>query len=389
LQDQFAQAQKMEAIGLLAGGVAHDFRNQLTVIKGFGEMLLRRSLVKEEGVDKLQEILKAADRSTLLTGHLLAFSRKQTLQPEQVDVTDLLADIGKAIPRLTGEDVRVYMNPCPTPCVVQIDPGKFQQAIINLVTNARDAMPKGGDLTIATSRRELDEEFLKKHPDANPGAYAAVAVTDTGSGMDEATLAKIFEPFFTTKEVGQGTGLGLAMVYGFVKQSGGIVEVESQPGKGSTFTLFFPEYKGHDKTRMEGGGAREKVPGGTETILVVEDEEPVRQMLVESLRESGYAVLYSSTAAEATTELERSGDKIDMLITDVVMPGGGGVDLAQTIQRTRPKMPVLYVSGYAERDLKKRGVTIDAGRLLTKPCSHETLLTKVRQLLDKPGKRIQ
>ena len=382
LQEQLIQSQKMEAIGQLAGGIAHDFRNQLTVIMGFGEMLLRRSLVKEEGIDKLQQVLKAADRSALLTGHLLAFSRKQTLQPERVDLTELLADIGKAIPRLTGEDVRVFLNPCPTPCVAMIDAGQFHQAIINLVTNGRDAMPKGGDLTIATSRRELDNAFLNRHPDAKPGMYVGVAVTDTGSGMDEATLARIFEPFFTTKEVGQGTGLGLPMVYGFVTQSGGFVEVESQPGRGSTFTLLFPEYNGHDDSPEEGGDARDALPGGTETILVVEDEEFVREMLVESLRESGYTVLHADNAAQAAAELERAGDKIDMLISDVVMPGASGLDLAQTIRKARPEMPVLFVSGYAEKDLKKRGVTIDAGHLLAKPCSHEALLIKVRQLLD-------
>jgi PAS domain S-box-containing protein len=384
LEQKFLQAQKMEAIGQLAGGVAHDFRNQLTVIKGYGEMLLRRSWVKREGVEKVQQILKAADRSTLLTSHLLAFSRKQTLQLEQVDMTDLITDISKALPRLIGEDVRMSISPCPRPCRVEIDPGQFQQAIINLATNARDAMPKGGDLTIATSLQELDHGIHKRHPEAKPGVYAAVAVTDTGCGMDDRILARIFEPFFTTKEVGQGTGLGLAMVYGFVAQSGGVIEVESQPGKGTTFTLFFPEYKGSDKTRKGGSYTGSVFHDGTETILVIEDEKPVRQMLVESLRELGYEVLSAGNAAEAAAEIERAGSKIDMLITDVVMPGGSGVDLVQTLQKARPEMPVLYVSGYAEKELRRRGVTIGGGRLLTKPFSSQTLAETMRKILGPP-----
>ncbi|MCE5279105.1 MAG: PAS domain S-box protein [Planctomycetaceae bacterium] len=241
LQEQLRQSQKMEAIGQLAGGVAHDFRNQLTVIKGFAEMLLRRSLVLDSGVDQVQEILKAAQRSTLLTGQLLAFSRTQMLTPQRVDLVEIVVDIIKAVPHMVGEHVRLSVSASCDRCLVEVDPTQLQQALINLVANARDAMPDGGELTIEVSRRRLDDPILQKYPDAVAGVYAAVAVADTGCGMDDATLSRLFEPFFTTKEVGRGTGLGLAMVYGFVKQSGGIIDVESRLGQGSTFTLYFPQ----------------------------------------------------------------------------------------------------------------------------------------------------
>jgi len=387
-REQLIQSQKMDALGQLAGGMAHDFRNQLTVIKGLGEMLLRRSLVKEQGVEKLQQMLQAAERSALLTSRLLAFSRKQTLQPEPVYLTELIADMGQVIPSLTGEDVAVHMVLCPTRCVVKIDRSQFQQVLLNLVSNARDAMPRGGDLTIAMSRRQLDDAFVKKHGDGKGGVYAAVAVTDTGCGMDEATVGRLFEPFFTTKEPGKGTGLGLAMVYGFVAQSGGMVEVESCRGQGSTFTLFFPEYQGSVKTRKGGGDVWEDLPQGTETILLVEDEEMILRMLVDLLGQSGYTVLHAGNTTAAIAEFERVGGQIDMLITDVVMPGGSGLDLAETIRKTRPQLTVLYVSGYAEKDLQTRGVTIDVGHLLIKPFSHATFLTRVRQLLDERSERI-
>ena len=382
LQDKLAQAQKMEAIGQLAGGVAHDFRNQLTVIKGFGEMLLRRSLVKDEGVDKLKEILKAADRSTLLTSHLLAFSRKQTLQAEVVNLAETLAHIGRTIRPLTGEDICVHLDLPSTPCVVKIDPAQFQQALLNLVVNARDAMPKGGELTVGVSCEQAGKEFFLRHPDAKGGAYAAVTVSDTGCGMDEKTIEKIFEPFFTTKKVGEGTGLGLPLVYGFVKQSGGVIEVDSWPGKGATFRLFFPLYTCREEPLAGAKAAPQDRPGGAETILVVEDEAPVRRMMVESLQEAGYTVLHAADAAQAQAEFQRTGSAIDLLITDVVMPGGSGVDLVRTIRNSRPGMPVLYVSGYAGKELTRREVNLDPALLLTKPCSHDTLLTKVRRLLD-------
>ena len=384
LEGQLLQSQKMEAIGQLAGGIAHDFRNQLTVIKGFGDMILRRSLVTDKGQDMLREILKAAERSALLTGQLLAFSRKQTFDLQQVDLTDLITDACKAIPRIVGEDVRLHIQPCATRCVVEIDPGQFQQALINLVANACDAMPKGGELTMTTSLVPQDEAFRKKHPDAGPGAYGAVTVSDTGCGMDEATQAKLFEPFFTTKPPGQGTGLGLSMVYGFVKQSGGLVEVESQPGQGSTFRLCFPLVESAGQTP----GSREDTaepPRGQENLLLVEDEPAVRRMLSDSLRESGYVVTEAGNATEALGLLDRSESGIDMLVTDVVMPGGSGVDLAQRISEARPNLPVLYLSGYAGKELSKRGVTLDPRHVLTKPVSYAAFLRKVRELLDEAG----
>ena len=311
----------MEAIGQLAGGIAHDFRNQLTVIKGFGEMLHRRSLVKGKGQEMLGEILKAVERSTLLTNQLLTFSRKQPFSVQQVDLNELIVEIGKVIPRLVGEDVRLHITPGTTRCVAQIDPSQFQQAVINLATNARDAMPDGGDLWIDVSTAS-GEAFRNRHPQVCPGRYGVVKVSDTGCGMDEATLARMFEPFFTTKAVGEGTGLGLPMVYGFVKQSDGLIEVESQPGQGTTFRLCFPLVErvasSHDQ------GAVVDVPRGHGNILLVEDEPAVRQMLKDALQEAGYVVTAMANAVDALTLFSKAKSQIDLLVTDVVMPGGSG-----------------------------------------------------------------
>jgi PAS domain S-box-containing protein len=381
LQAQLLQAQKMEAIGRLAGGVAHDFRNQLTVIKGFGEMIRRRSLVIGEGRDKLDEILKAADRSTLLAGQLLAFSRQEMLQPQVVDLVDVVADISKALPRLIGEDVRLRILASPRACPVKIDPGQFQQALFNLAANARDAMPGGGELTIQTAIAGREDRRILRDSDRQATACAVVTVTDTGCGMDAATQSKLFEPFFTTKPVGQGTGLGLPMVYGFVNQSGGTILVESSPGKGSTFRLYFPLVRQPvtpAKVRAEAAAAS----GGTETILLVEDEAAVRTLLAESLREGGYTVLEAGGSQEALAIAQQRAGAVDAMVADVVMPGGSGVDLAEKVRSAWPSVQVLFMSGYADGELSQRGVELFQGRILTKPCGHAELLKAVRQLLD-------
>jgi len=380
-EERARQAQKMEAIGRLAAGVAHDFRNQLTVIKGFSEMLLRRSLVKRNGLDKIQEIIKAAERSLLLTGQLLTISRKEMLQLRVVNLSVLVEDVAKAIHRMVGEDIRLHIRLTPEECFVKIDPRLFQQAVINLVANARDAMPNGGELTIETRPSASDDHVADRHPDLKPGPYASVAVMDAGCGMDDKTLARLFEPFFTSKPRGQGTGLGLAMVYGFIKQSRGTIEVHSRVGKGSTFRLFFPRVRRPPRNRR--GAARTgRLPGGKETILLVEDETSVGMTVAESFREAGYKVIEASSAEDAMSLNKRQGGSIDALVTDVVLPGTNGVDLARRIQRVRPRFPILFMSGYADTELLRRGVDPVKEHVLPKPCSHETLLKTMRRLLD-------
>lgn len=381
LEEQLRQSQKMEAIGHLAGGVAHDFRNQLTVIKGFTEMLLRQSLVADEGRDKIAEVLKAVERSTKLTSQLLVFSRKERLEPQVVDLSDLMADMSKSLSRMIGEDIRLSTKPADRPCRANVDPNLLRQAIMNLVVNARDAMPNGGDLTIETDVVNLDAESIRKHLGAKAGEYAAIFVEDTGIGMDEATRERIFEPFFTTKQVGEGTGLGLSMVYGFVEQSGGYIECQSEPGKGTRLSLYFPRV---DQTATETKTVAEsqEPSRGSETILVVEDEEPLRRMLVKSLQESGYRVLEAANSVEALPLGEHFENQIDMLVTDVVMPGMNGIELAERIKAARPDIAVLFVSGYAQDELSRRGADFVKGNLLlVKPFSHETLLRCIRQVL--------
>jgi len=381
VEEQLRQSQKMEAIGRLAGGVAHDFRNQLTVIKGYAEMLLRRSLVTEEGREKVEEILQAAERSAKFTGQLLAFSRKEILKPEVVHICGLVTDMTDTLRKMIGEDVELSVLPPVRECPALLDSDMFHQALVNLVVNARDAMPEGGKLTIAVDPAKVDASVSTRHPDARPGRYVRLTVTDTGVGMDEQTRTRIFEPFFTTKEAGEGTGLGLSMVHGFVIQSGGFVEVHSAPGKGSTFRLYFPAADadaGSEARRSDGEEAR----GGTETILVVEDEELLRQMVVACLRESGYTVLEAANARQALHLAEQHAGRIDLLITDVVMPGMSGAELARRFRDARREMPILFISGYGGKELSQRG--IDEGQLdvLCKPFGHDELLLAVRLALD-------
>ena len=377
LEEQLLQAQKMEAIGRLAGGVAHDFRNQLTVIKGFSEMLLRRKLVVDEGLT----YFKAAERSTIMTDQLLAFSRKQMLQPQLVDLSRLLTDITKAISQIIGEDIRLVTNVSPEPHPVEIDPGQFQHAIINLATNARDAMSDGGELRVEIRRTEWNSELAEDHADVKGGRYVVVSISDTGAGMDQATMDRIFEPFFTTKPVGQGTGLGLAMVYGFVKQSGGFIDVDSEVGKGTTFRMYLPVSKDAAELELQ-DNPPDDFPKGTETILVVEDEQAVRRMICSVLQECGYTVLQANGADEALRQTDDPTCHIDMLVSDIVMPGIHGAELARRIIAVRPELPVLFISGYAGDELSRRGVDETRMALLTKPFDHVELAQAVRKMLD-------
>ncbi len=377
---QFLEARKIESLGRLAGGIIHDFRNQLAVIKGYGEALLRRDLVKEEGREEVEEILQAAKRAKAVTDQLLLLSRTEVLEPKVVNVAELLANTTKSLRRIIGENVRLSVIASDWNCYAEIDPSQFQQAIVSVCANARDIMPEGGELTIRATCVELDSDFVERHGGISSGLYIMVAISGTGRDGDRKSQEKILEPFFATNDVNEGTGFGLAMVYGFVRQSGGIVEVEDEPGKGSTFKLYFPRVAGTEELTNP-AAVEDTLPSGSETILVVEDEEPVRHMVARSLRECGYTVLESSNAQEALPEGEHYDGDINMLITDVVMPGMSGTEVAKRIKDARPNIQVLYISGYAEKDLENYGLGEANGRLLAKPFSLEHLARTVREML--------
>ncbi len=376
LEQHLAQSQKMEAVGQLAGGVAHDFRNQLQVIKGFGSMVLRRGLVDDEGRQKMEQILAAADRSAHLTGQLLAFSRQEELRPEAVDLRELIGELQKSLPRLLGEDVRLVIRLGHVPFAIEVDPVQFQQAVINLCINARDAMPKGGELGIALGTADLDEAFVQPHEGLAPGPHAALSVTDTGTGMDESVRSRIFEPFFTTKEVGKGTGLGLAMVYGFVRQSGGIITCASRPNEGTTFRMYFPASDAAP-AGADADAEHAPLPGAAGRVLLVEDEDGVRDLLSGELAEAGYDVVPAENPEKALAELGGEDGRFDVLVTDVVMPGMSGVDLACKAAALCPGIAVLYMSGYADEELGRRDLAALGDHLLQKPFSPRDLLERL------------
>ena len=383
-EERFVQAQKLEAIGQLAGGMAHDFRNQLTVIQGFAGMLRRHNMVTLEGQTNVDRILESVDRSTKLIGQLLAFSRKEILEPQIMDLSDMIAELGKSLPQLIGEDARLSISRNSDKYTANVDPNLFHQAIINLVINARDAMPQGGTLIIETDLVELDAESARLHVGIKPGRYVSILVEDSGVGMAEEVRKRVFEPFFTTKTVGEGTGLGLAMVYGFIKQSGGHIECESAPGQGTKFTILFPWIPAPAPSSQTAEVAMAP-PSGSEHILVVEDEASVRGMIVGFLEEAGYLVVESADPGEALSILNEQGNPIDLLVTDVVMPNISGMELAQRIQAVRPDLRTLFVSGYAGQELTRRGADSVRKNLLVKPFTYEQLLRRVRAVLDSTG----
>jgi PAS domain S-box-containing protein len=385
LEDQLRQSQKMEAIGRLAGGVAHDFNNVLTVVKSFSEFLLEDLDQTDRRRSDVEEIAKAADRAAALTRKLLAFSRKQVMRPEPLDLNGVVLGMQKMLQRIIGEDVRIVTALDADLLAVEADPSSIEQSILNLAVNARDAMPDGGTLTIRTKNVTLDR------PDAawgvRPGRYAMLSVNDTGHGMDAATQARVFEPFFTTKAQGQGTGLGLAMVYGIVKQSGGHVWVESQPGQGTTFTVYLPQPSRIDATRPNEGtpGERQRVDSSSsgETILVVDDEEAVRSTTRRALERAGYTVIAATDGADAVRLFTEHDGAIDLVVTDVVMPGLGGRELVGRLKIMRPDLPVLFVSGYTEEGVRKQGVLEPGSAYLEKPFTPEKLLRMTRAILDR------
>jgi two-component system, cell cycle sensor histidine kinase and response regulator CckA len=380
LEQQLFQAQKIEAIGRLAGGVAHDFNNLLGVITGYGGIVHRRLAAGDPLKGKVEQILKAAERAAGLTRQLLAFSRKQVLQPEILDLNVVVSDMDKMLRRLIGEDVEFTTLLDPHLGSVRADPGQIEQIMMNLAVNARDAMPDGGRLTIETRNADLGADYAATHPPTPTGSYVALVVTDTGSGMDAATQARIFEPFFTTKEAGKGTGLGLATVYGIVKQSEGYIWVYSEVGVGTTFKIYLP------RIDEQAAVARRQEPGpllrGSETVLLVEDEESLRELLREVLEANGYSVLVARDGAEVSKIAEAHTGTIHIMVTDVVMPGMSGPKILDLIAPTRPGMKVLFLSGYSDESVTRHGLVGPGRAFLSKPFGPEVLLRKVRESLD-------
>jgi two-component system cell cycle sensor histidine kinase/response regulator CckA len=380
LEQQFRQAQKMEAVGRLAGGVAHDFNNLLMVIKGHSELLLDAIPQEERLIRKVENIQKAADRAATLTRQLLAFSRMQVLEPKIVDLNTVISDMSKLLPRLVGEDIELQIVCGEKLGNIKADPSEIEQVLVNLAVNARDAMPNGGKLVIETANAELDDSYSRKHPSMVPGSYVLLSVSDTGIGMDAETQAHVFEPFFTTKEKGKGTGLGLATVYGVVKQSGGYIWLYSEPEQGTTFKIYLPRVEKPAEVARRKSSSKE-LPRGTETILLVEDELEVREVAAEFLRECGYTVLEARDGIDAVKVADQHAAPIHILLTDMVMPGMGGRDLASRLGSLRPGMKLIYMSGYTEYARHTNDESLPTGLHLAKPFTRSALAKKIREAL--------
>jgi signal transduction histidine kinase len=382
LEDRLRQAQKMETVGRLAGGVAHDFNNLLSVVLGYSE-LLRTEFPEGDPIRAdLEEIHAAGIRARDLTRELLAFSRQQVLQPRVVDLDTIVREMEKMLRRLIGEDVELAAPSTPGQGNVLVDPGQIGQVIMNLAINARDAMPLGGMLTIETGRVVLDQEYVAQHPGVAPGAHMMLAVSDTGHGMDAHTRAHLFEPFFTTKEMGKGTGLGLATVFGIVQQSGGTIWVYSEPGNGTTFKIYFPLALGEDEGATAALPSNPSLASGSETILLVEDEAEVRTLAVAILRRCGYHVLDAPNGPDALELCAQYPTTIHLLLTDVVMPRMSGPELAERLGRVRPETKVLFMSGYTDDAVVRHGILEARMAFIQKPIMPDPLARRVRDVLD-------
>ncbi|MDQ3818479.1 MAG: ATP-binding protein [Acidobacteriota bacterium] len=381
LEEQLRQSQKIEAIGQLAGGVAHDFNNLLTAITGYSDLVMRRLPSDDLLCRHVIEIKRASDRAADLTRQLLAFSRKQILQPKVIDLNSVVRDIDKMLRRLIGEDIDLLTVLDHMLGSVKADPGQLEQVIINLAVNARDAMPKGGKLTIETANVYLGGKYASEHVAVRPGHYVMLAISDNGCGMDEQVKARIFEPFFTTKELGKGTGLGLSTIYGIVKQSEGNIWVYSEPGMGTTFKVYLPRV---DEAGQEAQRApvEANLPRGSETILLVEDEETVRELIRQVLVMQGYRVLQAANGKEAIELCGKVDRTIDLVITDVVMPQMGGRELIENLEPRLTETRVLYMSGYTDDAIVHHGVLDESMCFLEKPFTTDVLIKKVREVLD-------
>jgi two-component system cell cycle sensor histidine kinase/response regulator CckA len=379
LEEQLRQSQKMEAVGRLAGGVAHDFNNLLTVISGYIRMLLDTFSASDPRRNDADRIKTAAERATTLTRQLLAFSRKQVLMPASLNLNAVIADLTKILPRLIGEDVELVFTAGEKLASIYADRGQVEQVLLNLIVNSRDAMPEGGKITLETCNQQLDEKYARHRRGVVPGEYVMLAVTDTGCGMDAATKARMFEPFFTTKEEGKGTGLGLAMVYGIVKQSDGHIGVYSEPGRGTTFKVYFPATSA-SREKESGNLVLKRLPRA-ETILVIEDEEDLRNMIVRALGRCGYTVLQAAHGDEALELVKENTHGIDLLVTDIVMPGMRGTEAARKLQELVPGLKVVYMSGYTDNALFHQKLLDSGSAFIQKPFTIETLEEKVRLAL--------
>lgn len=381
LEEQYRQSQKMEALGRLAGSVAHDFNNILTVITGYSELLLKRFPNPQDPArEEIEWIKEASERASTLTRQLLAFGRRQPLQPQILNLNEVVTNLERMLRRLISEDIELKIRLDTKLQQVKADPGQIEQVLMNLIVNARDAMPQGGQLTIETANVNLDETCAERHFEVTPGAYVMLAVTDTGVGMDADTLAHVFEPFYTTKELGKGTGLGLATIYGIIRQSDGHIWVYSEPGHGTTFKIYLPRAKETVETTVYPGPTTSLE--GIETVLLVEDEASVRLVARKFLENQGYSVLEAGQPEEALLKCQQREGPIDLLITDVILPKMGGRELAERLTQVRPELKVLYISGYTDDALDQHGILTPGVVFLEKPFSSESLARKVREVLD-------
>jgi len=385
LEAQFRQAQKMEAVGRLAGGVAHDFNNLLSVILGYTEIVLAAGGVTERVRENLEEVLEAGRRAVELTRQLLAFSRKQIIEPRILDLGTLVQDMEKMLRRVIGEDITLTTSLGAGLGMVKADPGQIEQIVMNLVVNSRDAMPHGGTLTLETADRVLDAAFVRDNLGAQPGSYVQLAVRDTGTGIPQAILGKIFEPFFTTKGEGKGTGLGLATVYGIVKQNGGYIQVESEPGRGTVVRIFLPLVQ--EEAEPIGETTSAPAEGGTETILLVEDEPSLRHLAAEALRGYGYTVLEAGDSIEALRLCGSHHGPIHLLLADFILPGERADEMARKAVAVHPESRVLYMSGYTDEALVRDGILEPGVALLQKPFETSVLARRVREVLDAPARQ--
>jgi two-component system cell cycle sensor histidine kinase/response regulator CckA len=380
LEEQLRHSQKLEAVGRLAGGVAHDFNNLLTVIIGYAEMAGSRLSSNDPLLADIQEVKKAGERASILVRQLLAFSRRQILQPVMLDLNQSVRDLDQMFPRLLGENITLKTYLSPEIAQVRADAGQMEQVIVNLAINSRDAMPKGGEFTIQTSNVDVGPDFAINQLQVNPGSYVLLAITDTGLGMTPETMARLFEPFFTTKERGKGTGLGLSTVYGIVRQSGGGIHVQSEPGKGTTFYVYLPRAMGAQIGSLPNIVDTDK-PHGRMKVLVVEDESTVRKFTVETLSRNGYDVFGAGNSEEALRFCSDHDRRLDLLLTDIMLPGMNGHDLASRIHERWPGMKVLYMSGYSETTLDFNPAMDPGVDFIPKPFTPKGLLRKVQQVL--------
>jgi two-component system cell cycle sensor histidine kinase/response regulator CckA len=383
LEDQLRQSQKMEAVGMLAGGIAHDFNNILTAIVGYGNLLKMKTPADDPRIAYAEQILDSAARAANLTQSLLAFSRKQVINPRPLDLNDTVRRFEKLLKRVIGEDIELRTSPGPGEMTIMADSSQIEQVLMNLATNARDAMPNGGTLEITTSRASIDEEFRKVHGFGMPGPYAVITLSDTGTGIEEAALPHLFEPFYTTKQTGKGSGLGLAIVYGIMKQNKSYILVESEPGRGTTFRLYFPLIAA--TAPPSPAESREADHGGPETILLAEDDSALRQLASTMLTEFGYTVIQAADGEDAVAKFRANASSIALAILDVVMPRKGGKEVYDEIVRINPEVRVLYISGYNAEILQSKGIAEGATNFILKPVSPTDLLRAIRAALDRPA----